>query len=360
MVLERAGLRVSVVALDILIARPSLRDPLLERAAALEIASLILVATHTHSGPGGYLRGMLAERTTGGGYREETPPALVEAAADALETAVGDLHTVVPAALEVELELAENRRAEGGPAERSLPVLRLEPRRGGDPILVFAYGMHPVVRSPVGRLYSADYVGIARRALARQGMRALFLPGPLGDQNPKSELGPLWSGDFELEARQTREIGNTLAEAVSKAAAEARPGTGELLAMESWAEPPRVRVRRFCALWWLQPLLGRSLRSFLSQRIPLHALAIGSTRFLALPLEPSSAIGARIRALVAPDRVPFVVAHANDWLGYAVEPEQYRRGGYEACLSLHGPELAGWLVERAGETLRRLEAKLGG
>ena len=53
----------------------------------------------------------------------------------------------------------------------------------------------------------------------------------------------------------------------------------------------------------------------------------------------------------------FVVSHANDWIGYVVTADGYRSGGYEACLSFHGPEFADWLVTEVAETLRLLSAR---
>ena len=84
---------------------------------------------------------------------------------------------------------------------------------------------------------------------------------------------------------------------------------------------------------------------------------VGRAELIALPAEPTSLLGEEIRRRMAPDRVPFVIAHANDWLGYAVARARYQRGGYEACLSFHGPGLGQWLVEEAAETLRLLDSK---
>ncbi len=64
-----------------------------------------------------------------------------------------------------------------------------------------------------------------------------------------------------------------------------------------------------------------------------------------------------MRALAPGGTVPFVLAHANDWIGYVVEQERYASGGYEACLAFHGPELADWLVAESEETLRLLAGR---
>jgi hypothetical protein len=360
--------RVALLALDVVIARPAIRDRLLEDVQRLDIDALAVVATHTHSGPGGYVAGWLAERVTAGSYDARAPDRLAEAAALALGRAVDDLAPAAVAAVEAELELARNRRFEDGRRERALPVLRVDFPDGRAPILLFAYGAHPTVLSPRSRAYSADYAGAARAWLEARGWRALYLPGPLGDQEPTSQLGPLWPKDVGLQVDQMREIGARLGEAVLAAAvraAEARAVTGQVgavpspgpYAVERWVDAPDVRMRRFCSLWWLGPFVSRSVKGFFSPRVPLQAMQIGPALLLALPAEPTSATGESIRAGLPPGRVPFVIAHANDWIGYVVTPATYERGGYEACMSLHGPEFGPWLVDEALATLRALDAR---
>lgn len=357
LVLDQAGVRIGLVAVDLVIVRPALRDALLERARERGVDALVLVATHTHSGPGGYIEGWLAERVTSGRFDPETPARLARAAGRALERAVADLGPAEVASAAGELELARNRRLENGRRETALPVLRVD-KREGDPVLAFAYGAHPTVLSPRSRVYSADYVGSARAWLEKRGWRALFLPGPLGDQVPTPDDGELWPDDPDAERRQRLEIGRRLASAVEAQARGLQPApAAELVALERWVEPPPVRLRRFCALWWLGPLVNGTVRSFLSSRVPVHAVRVGAAELVALPAEPASAVGEAIRRRMHPDRVSFVVAHANDWLGYVVAPDAYQRGGYEACLSFHGPGLGPWLVEEAAETLRLLERR---
>jgi hypothetical protein len=355
LVLEEGELRVGIAVLDLVIMRPELRSAIERRSQALELDGLLVTATHTHSGPGGYVKGFLAERITSGGFRDEAPEALAEAGHAALERALRDLQPAAAASGEGQVVLAENRRDEDGRDETRVPVLRLD-RGDHPPILLFAYGMHPTVRSPGSRLYSADYVAPARAALETRGWKAVFLPGPLGDQGPPESFGPLWSGDPRIEGEQAREMGALLAEVAHTVASELSPEPGAALAWsERWLELPATQMRRYCPLWWLSPVAGRSMRAFLSERVPVQALAVANARLVALPAEPATALGDALRARIEP-RVPFVIAHANDWIGYAVDGDAYRDGGYEACLSFHGPELGAWLVDAGASEIDALEA----
>jgi hypothetical protein len=250
------------------------------------------------------------------------------------------------------LELARNRRDPDGPRETALPVLRLDVA-DRTPIVVFAYGAHPTLLSRESRLYSADYPGGARARLDASGRRALFLPGPLGDQEPEPPGGGEAPEDPAAQAELARAIGARVADAVLAAEAGLVPAAdAALVARVRSVDAPPFAPRRGCALWWLRPFFGGSVRDFLSARAPFHALAIGDALLVALPAEPTSAVANALRERLPPARATFVVAHAGDWLGYVVSRDEYARGGYEACLCFHGPDTGAWLVESAAETAR--------
>lgn len=359
LVLDQGERRLGLVVLDIMIARPDLHRAVRTRTAALDLEPLAVVATHTHSGPGGYLSGWLAARFTGGTEDPEALDRLADAAARALRRAAEEAAPARADAALGTLELAYNRRSEDGSREDELPVVRFSFADGRDPILVFSYGAHPTLLSSRSRAYSADYPGAARAWLAARGWRPLYLPGPLGDQ--AAGVGVEEAEDEEEEQARVREAGMRVGRAAAEASEAAAPSTapGALSASERWVEAPPVALRRFCPLWWVGPFVGRTLREFISVRVPLQAVRVGSAVFVALPAEPTSAIGEDLRLGLraqAADLVPIVVAHANDWIGYTVRPERHRAGGYEACMSLHGPELGPWLVKEALETTRLLKS----
>ncbi|MFI5314071.1 MAG: neutral/alkaline non-lysosomal ceramidase N-terminal domain-containing protein [Myxococcota bacterium] len=357
LVLQQGELRVAIVALDVVIARPNLRELVVAATHPLDIDVLILVATHTHSGPGGYLPGWLPARLTAGEYDPAMPPQLAHAAAVALERAVADLAPARLGSGNSPLRLARNRRFSDGAADTELALLRADFADGRAPVLLFAYGAHATLLSADSALLSGDWPAAARSALAADGWRALFVPGPLGDQEPAVDLGAFASVASEQAA--VADFGRAMAMAVERAAPGAAPpaaGAQSLRALERWVDTPPAQFRSLCSLWWLSPFVRSSLEEFVSKRVPFQAVLAGNAELLTVPAEPSAAIGAELRASVPAGRTRILVAHANDWLGYVVDPETYERGGYEACLSLFGSGSAAWLVGSAAETVRRLDA----
>ena len=362
LLLEGSGLRVAWVSLDIVIVRPELRASLAQRVEALGLDGLLLAATHTHSGPGGYIEGFLAERITSGSFDPRAREGLLAAAVDALDQARSDLHAVRVRTGEGGADLAENRRDPDGSRETALPVLELEALEASTPpIVVFAYGAHPTLWSPRNRAYSADYVGAARAWLDQRGVRSLFLGGPMGDQGPRSGSGPLGSWSLDQEERQVEEMGQGLGEATEATLAALRLGESELAVVEREVDLPELRLRRPCALWLVSPLIQGAVRELLSPRVRFQVYAVGPARVVGIPAEPSSDLGRAIRERIAerfPGSIPFVVAHANDWAGYAVTESAYARGGYEACLSFRGPGFGAWLVQAADDALEGLNERM--
>ena len=344
--------RIAIVALDILIVTPALRQAIRERAAPLELDGLLVTATHTHSGPGGYVDSKLAESALMGWYDVAMLHALRAAAGTALEFAT---RALAPAALGVAIasspSLAENRRHPGGPTDPSIPVLRVDGASGTAIATLFSLAAHPTVLGPDNARLSPDYPGAARELVdARRGGVALFLAGPLGDQKPRVATPAAGPMDPAAQQRSARELGERLGTLVVEAAELASPAPDAPVGFaEVRFEPPPLDVREACAGWVFAPLFYLAARSTIPSETVLAAARLGGLRLLASPYELGVEVAARIRS-----RVPgplMLVAHANDWLGYLLEPPDFAAGGYESCLAFHGDDAALPFAEAAVQIL---------
>jgi neutral ceramidase len=95
---------------------------------------------------------------------------------------------------------------------------------------------------------------------------------------------------------------------------------------------PRVR-------WYLRALRSGVLgeRSWVPQVLPGQVMRLGSLVVAALPSEPTTVAGRRIRRAVARgDEVVVVQGYANAYAGYVVTPEEYDEQHYEAASTLFG------------------------
>jgi hypothetical protein len=341
--------RLGLVSLDILIATPSLRDAIRERVAPLDLDGLIVAATHTHSGPGGYVESQIAQAALMGWYDAAMVEALTSAAVTSLEYAT---RALAPAALGVAIasspRLAENRRHPGGPIDPSIPVLRVDGASGTPIATLFSLAAHPTVLGPHNLRLSPDYPGAARAWVdAQRGGVALFLAGPLGDQKPRMTAAP---DDSAARERSARELGQRLGALVVEAAELATPAEDAPVAFaEIRYPPPPVDVRGACAGWIFAPFFHAAARITISDETVLAGARLGGLRLLASPFELGVEVAARIRT-----RSPgplMLIAHANDWLGYLLEPADFAAGGYESCLAFHGEDAAVSFADRAVQLL---------
>jgi hypothetical protein len=351
------GARVAVVVVDALIVTPDLRRAVAAGAADLELDGLVVAATHTHAGPGAYKDDRVTELAILGWYRPESREALIEAALSALHRAADRMRPAgLAAGLAQAEDLARNRRHEGGPQDPRVPVLRVDGADGAPIATLFALAAHPTVLSPSNLRMSPDYPGAARRRVeARRGGVALFLAGPLGDQKPHFPGEPRWPDDVARQVETARLLGEALGDRVLRAARGARlDPAARVTAVQRTLPLPPVDVRASCVGYVGAPLLHVIARRFLPESTPLVALRLGELRLLASPFELGVEVAAAIRAGSLRPGPLLIAAHANDWLGYLLMPEDWDRGGYEPCLAYHGRDMAPGFIDAAVELLAEL------
>ncbi len=224
---DARGTRLVIVTYDLMGIPRTLRQSLSKRCAdvyKLEPESLLLNASHTHSGPEVRLYGVNGDDV--GAYMKDEAEA--EAYGRLLEEKtfqiVGEvLQKLAPARLDyfhARAGFAMNRRQptengftnapySDGPVDHNVPVLRVT-TPGGEHLqaLLFGYACHPtaLVNST---LISGDYVGYASEYIeaTHPGTIALFMQGCGGDQNPYPRHTP----DF------VKQHGRALANAVEAA-----------------------------------------------------------------------------------------------------------------------------------------------
>jgi hypothetical protein len=156
--------------------------------------------------------------------------------------------------------------------------------------------------------------------------------------------------DAAAQQREARALGERLGALVVEAAALASPADDAPVAFVEVAyRPPAIDVRAACAGYLFAPFYYVVARQTLPSESVLAAARLGGLRLLASPYELGVEVAARIRQHVPGPLM--LVAHANDWLGYLLEPADFAAGGYESCLAFHGEDAAVSFAERAVQLL---------
>jgi hypothetical protein len=323
-VLSEPGLTVALVSVDVLLIPDALRRKVEARLADLKLGSLLVGATHTHSGPGGFWDDLLGSRFGTGPHDPAWEEALAGRIAEAVRVAAGAL---APAQLSVagsvRPDLVLNR--DGGAPGGRLLVLRLSRLDGGLLGQVVVFPAHATVLPKANLKLSADWPGALARDLP--GV-TVFLQGAEGDQtwilpSPRPNAAP---EDYaRLVADEVRRLPyppGVDAPPLAMAAAEVT-----LPAPSFGAVPPL-----------LDRLLSNLLWNWLPERTRVVVLQAGPAVLLLVPAEPGEAVGRAWRETSGPGAE--VVSLVGDYVGYVETPEGVRARTGEAKRTYLGPELS--------------------
>lgn len=354
---DEHGVAVAWVSIDVLaIARPvrELLSRVVSEVVGIPRENVIVVATHTHSGPRGW-HGEIHPVLPG----ELDPAACAELSVAVREAATGLARALAPARISWRVGSVHgaggNRHEPEGPHDNSTGVLVVYPIDGEDPLaLLYDYACHPTVLGPEHMGWSADWVGGARDWIRSEfpdavDLPVVFLQGCAGDVSPR----------FYRRGRnvaETERLGGIVGAAVAASALEATPIANQELSMERRVvelpvrsvssdspdgqglalthvgKSPDVAVRlddaREEATISYAALASADLPTTLE--LPVSFVSVGPISWLHLPVELSAEYGMSIRRNAAHLRV---VGYADDYCGYVVDPKSHRNRTYEAQAS---------------------------
>ncbi|MBI3087351.1 MAG: neutral/alkaline non-lysosomal ceramidase N-terminal domain-containing protein [Candidatus Omnitrophica bacterium] len=337
-VLQDADTTVALVSCDLLIIDEALFEAVrrkVEPAFHGRPFTLLLAATHTHSGPGAYGRKFL-EKLSMGHFDPRVLDFLAGRIAEAVAAAASDLQ---PADLRYAtgsaMGLTVNRMDANGPVDAELTVVSFEtPARRPLAILV-NFAAHPTTLGAWNMALSADYPGVVARELEARhpGAVSLFLAGAAGDQ------APVKRGEGAAPAEW---LGGELArEALTLLDAAPRESLTAVVAEQRLMPLAPAQLR----LGWL------SLPSWLGQSLvdddaTLTVVGIGPVVFFGVPCDLTAELGFAVkRAARQQERHPVIVGFANDYIGYCLSEQAYRARSYEASMAFNGPRTGEQIVE---------------
>jgi Neutral/alkaline non-lysosomal ceramidase, N-terminal len=344
LVLESQTSRVAWITLDLIAVDQAFTRDVQDRLTRTGApTTLIVSASHTHSGPGAFmdseLRGLIAVDRMDPVVRE----ALIEGAAAAVRRADGARVPALVGTTRVTAPAVTASRI-GQPLDSEIVVVKIT-SVGGDPLaLVWNFAIHGTMLHASNLHLSGDVMGVATARLEqRLRVPVLFVNGAVGDVSPATH-----------GAAALRETAGALAAAVETGWARATPVplTSLRVARRSVALPsPAVSLKR-CVGRWLPGFLAIPLGLELPADTELVAAALGDTAVITIPGELQTSFGQAIKRETRGLFGSVLLAGlSNDYLGYFMTPEATGGKGYVACATLYGPAAGGCLTEGALELL---------
>jgi hypothetical protein len=323
--LEVPGCRVALVSAEILLVPEALAAELSERVADLGLSGLVVAATHTHAGPGGYVDNLLFERLATGSFDRRVRDAVVAAMEEALRRAA---RFVVPARLATVRSAADDlaRSRSGGLEDAPLTVVRIVHPDGAPLAELTVFAAHATLLGKRNRVISGDWPGRFAQG-GTHGLR-VFFQGALGDQSTE---GPA--------AGSPRGFANVLSSRVD-GLAFAPPDPAPALAFASAVvglPPSEVGAA--------PAPLRRAAANLAARALPatarVEAVRLGPVLLLAVPAEPVSSVAAAWRAGLPAGTA--IVSLANGYVGYVEDAARMVDRGGETVRTYYGPALAATL-----------------
>lgn len=342
--LESGSVRLIWVSLDLVAVDRAFTAYLAQRlrAAGSPEATLIVSASHTHSGPGAFIdsavMGFVAVDRHDGVVRD----ALVESVVSAVQRANAAMH---PAHIGVASVMAPPVTIGrlGREVDSEVIVVKVVASSGSPIALLWNYAIHGTTLGPRNLQFSADVMGLASRQVETElSLPVLFVNGAVGDVSPRHH-------GYAGAVATSRELATTVMEGWRQAEVQQRSGFG-IRTRTIRLTAPRLSLRN-CLGRWVPRAVTLPLGSIFPHQAELIVGRLGPVAWVAVPGELQSALGQVIKRSARQHwRYAFVAGLSNDYLGYFVTAGDYDRTSYVTCANLYGAT--------AGDDLARLATTL--
>jgi len=376
------GFRVVLLTCDVLGFRAPAATAILDRICAqsgLERSQILLNSSHTHTAPAPSLPLGTIVNATGTTSWERYHQRLLDSV---VETALSALADLRPAKLSHGSGIATfvmNRREptpQGiklgfnprGPADRSVPVLRVADVNGTLRGIVFGAACHATTIPPRDNEVTGDYPGFAQDYLENQfpGVQAMFMQGFGGD------AGPYPSGRLDYARQHGATLGaevKQVLEGTSLVEVHGPLKTAQVFADLPLAAPlSRREIEALTAspqLWQkaaashMLMQLEKGVVPLTTYRAPFTLWQFGQDLTLvALPGEVVGDYVAGIERVLGPLRL-WLSGYNNDVFGYLPSARVLREGGYETRGLYSGERFDPAVEEHAIGVVRELARSVG-
>ena len=368
-----AGTKLAVLSLDICMVDREHAAMMRRHIAAhcdLPAESILIAATHTHSGPG------IGEFGSCPSCDPATSEALLKTAANAVIEAAGRCK---PATLRVghsreeRVSFVRRLKCKDGKTHMNWegldPDFVIEALGQPDPELITVsieqdgaiqavlvnFALHPAILAGDNWLYSADYPAYLREALNRligRDVTTVFLNGPCGNVNHIDYSDPIQGRGYQM----TQRIGYMLAAAAYESLAGAVEIQDDTVAMRrEMVTLPCIKISEERLMWardvlekaknspapgqvdglpdehYAQLYLTMHEKQDIDDKVEVMAGRVGEIGIVGFPGELFCEFGRQIKQ-DSPAAHNIVIELANDAVGYLPTREAFEQGGYESSI----------------------------
>ncbi|MEV6287942.1 hypothetical protein [Kribbella sp. NPDC051770] len=329
-------------------------------AAGIPAANVLVCASHTHSGPSGWT----------GEIHPVIPAERERTLIDQLVTAIADVSLVrrpVRATWRTTevIGLGTNRHRRNGPHDNTAGILALYDLTGSLQAILLDFACHPTAHGPENLLWSADWPGATRAALAPTVVG--YLQGAAGDVSPRftrqsrgpaevTRLGRILAEEvtdaFKSPGLDLPDEAPTIHRTTAHLPVRTLPTTTSTPEPTAQGDSPSQRIAQTRA----DGVRGQSLMSTTTlppaYDLPLSRVTLGPVTWLHLPVELFAAHGIYLQA-TSPHPITRVIGYTDGYFGYIVDPDAAHHETYEALITYFDQPATNTLLGTAADLLAR-------
>lgn len=326
---------VTIVSVDSLLILDDLAQEIIKNRTGLRSDDIFFTATHTHSGPGGWAKGMAVEYFYGkyeSMYFDRMATAISKAILASRSPDVLRPARLSFASAEAP-DYVSNRIYAGLPGHPALTTISAlivsDPEKDKPRAILTSFAAHATVIRREEHRASADYPGELCRLLQKEtgAEMVMFAAGAVGDARPNG------SGEDYLPR-----MANGLIKALKPELAKAKDVKFDNIV--TWNVPvdlPKTRIS--CgAEWSWFPFFAPHL---LPAQSHISFLKLGNVALCGWPADVAGEVAAPLQAKAAKDGLNLLITSFNgNWRGYVTLPETYKtRSEYETrSVGFIGPQ----------------------
>jgi hypothetical protein len=342
--------------LEVIAVEPELRARVEERLRTMinRPLELNMFATHTHSGPGGYVKVKLWQQLATDAYFEDVFNQFAESLVDSAMSAYSSMEKVRMSYVTGSVEDFIYNRRSGPFLNPKLHIVKFVNSKNHPVVSIINFPIHGTALGPENMLVSGDLPAMVENKMGEKTQTPfMFFSGAAGDVGPKIDV--ITPTSFDTAAITPYPSIETIDGFTNRLTDK----INVFWKQTDFVETKPVISKTFnIELPLAQADLGACMRSvlprpfqwvanfFFKVKLPedlnrpmvVNMVHLAPLTFYMIPGEPIGEIGSAIEKYSIDNNFPnpMVMALANSYYGYILTEKEFARGGYETCNSFYG------------------------
>jgi hypothetical protein len=342
--------------IEVIAIEPELKALVEERLRQLinRPLEVYLFATHTHSGPGGFVKVKLWQQLATDFYFAEVFNHFAESLVESAYTAYNSLEKVQMSYVTGSVNGLVFNRRKGDFLNPQLHIIKFINKKNQPVVSILNFPIHGTALGPENLLVSGDLPAMVENKMAEKTNSSfMFFSGAAGDVGPKvDEAGQASSFNGTISSSPTLEsiekFTNRLADRINVFWKQTNIVATKPAIVRSFniALPPAQADLGTCIKsvlpkpfqWVANFFFKVKLPDDLNHPMVVNMIHLAPLTFFMIPGEPIGEIGSAIEKYSIQNQFPnpMVMALANSYYGYILTEKEFARGGYETCNSFYG------------------------